>query len=101
MSLEFLYIDDQTSFDDDVDAIIGFARPDHNFLLAPGSAKRKNLNTMMLSALKDSGEETFFSTRYQRDFISWIDIGTPDSSQNKTEPVTIDTNNDFFWSTSL
>jgi hypothetical protein len=55
----------------------------------------------MLSELKDYGEATFFSTRFQRDFISWIDIGTPDDTQNNGDAVTIDVFDDFFWSTSL
>jgi len=56
---------------------------------------------MFLSALSDYGEEPFFSTRFQRDFISWIDIGTPDLKQNKTESIYIDVFDDFFWSTTL
>ena len=101
VSLEFLYIEEQDFFDADVDAILGFARPDKKFLLSPGAVKRPNLSTMFLSALSDYGEEPFFSTRFQRDFISWIDIGTPDLKQNKTESIYIDVFDDFFWSTTL
>ena len=77
VNLDFLYID-MSELHEDTSAIIGFSRADHKFLLAPGSVKRDQFDTNVLSALKDYGEETFFSTRFQRDFISWIDIGTPD-----------------------
>ena len=102
LNIDFLYVDKQTGWDASVDAIIGFARAEERFILEPGSTKRKNFNdTSVLQALKDYGEEPIFSTRFQRDFISWIDIGTPDDSQNKTAAYTIDTFNDFFWSTTL
>ena len=77
INLDFIYID-QSDLHEDIDSIIGFARADQRFLLAPGSAKNAKFENHVLSALKDYGEETFFSTRFQREFISWIDIGTPD-----------------------
>ena len=101
VNLEFLYITDQGVLDKNVDAIVGFARPDHPFLLAPGSVRSDQ--TMFLEVFRDTffGEEPFFSTRFQRDYISWIDIGMPDESQSKSEPVTIDCFDDFFWSMAL
>ena len=101
INLDFMYIDNTLDLNEDVDSIIGFARADERFLLAPGSAKNDKFDANVLAALKNYGEETVFSTRFQRDFISWIDIGTPDSNQSKGEPVSLNTFDDFFWSTSL
>ena len=56
---------------------------------------------MVLSKLKNYGEEPIFSTRFVRDFISWIDIGTPDLGQNKEAPVNITNIPDFFWSMKM
>jgi hypothetical protein len=42
VSLDFLYID-ESSLPEDYDAIIGFARADKQFLLAPGTIKRPSI----------------------------------------------------------
>lgn len=99
--VEFLYVDQQESLDDDVGAIFGFARPNESFAFGNSGTQLGNPNEMILTKLQESGEEPIFSTRFVRDFISWIDIGTPDLSQNKEEPVTITNIPDFFWSMKM
>lgn len=51
-----------------------------------------------MQALQDYGEEAYFSTRYRKDFVSWIDIGAPDTQQQTSAPVALDCLDDFFWS---
>lgn len=53
---------------------------------------------LYLQALQDYGEEAYFSTRYRKDFVSWIDIGAPDTQQQTSAPVALDCLDDFFWS---
>lgn len=77
-----------------VEAIFGFAR-EQNMKLAPNRTPKDH--DYYLTALAGSEEPTF-STRFQRDFISWIDIGTPDLSNNKTEMLGWDLERDYFWS---
>ena len=63
---------------------------DHEFYLKAIEARNDE---------EDSYWNTIFSTRFQRDNISWIDIGKADSSQtisNATIPIL----DDYFWSVS-
>ena len=96
MDVDFLYLSSQSGLDESVDAIIGFARPNEKMLLAP--EQQLSSSTYFLQALEDAGEPTFFSTRFQMGFVSWIDIGSPDVTQQTSTPVKLACLDDYFWS---
>ena len=77
-TLDFLYVSSQNSLDGQFSAVLGFARPGKNFLY--GVDQPQDADKMVLSKIASLGEEKYFSTRISRNVISWIDIGTPDSS---------------------
>ena len=78
-NLDFLYMNAQSALDPDVDAILGFSRyHQYSFLLGGDGGKvgHANLNTTFLSELTNNGnDESVFATRFQREYISWVDIG--------------------------
>ena len=97
VDVDLFYISEESFLPEDVDAILGFARPDQDMLLNPSATPKDR--DYYLTAL-GAGEETMFSTRFRAGFVSWIDIGAPDAAQNTTEPIGIDIVDDYFWSVS-
>ena len=100
IDIEFLYLESQQGLDSNIDGIIGFARPKSEYWL---TGEKTNIlsSKFYLEGLESSGEETVFSTRFQKTNISWIDIGAPDANQGKLdETVVMDGKKDYFWSSS-
>jgi hypothetical protein len=78
--MEFFYTFDSPALSDEVGAIIGFARPSQDYWLTGDKITPFVKERFFLQGLADVGEDTFFSTRFQKSFISWMDIGAPDLS---------------------
>ena len=57
-----------------------------------------NDTRFMLEALADQQFGSDFTTRFRTGYVSWIDIGGYSSRQMNGERVTINCQNDFFWS---
>ena len=53
-----------------------------------------------MSSYFDSDSQ-YFSTRFSRDYDSWIDWGTPDASEQIGHSGKIDMLDDYFWSTPM
>lgn len=97
--VDFFYIQENgsnsTRLPSVASSVVGHARPNQEFLVAPGTVSESKSN--LLAALKP--DNSTFSTRFRREFISWVDYGAPDVTQQMGVPATIKANKDMFWST--
>ena len=75
-------------------SIVGHARPNEELLVSPGIVSDSSKS--LLAAM--SPTNSTFSTRFRREFISWVDYGNPDVAQRNGVPAELKANKDMFWS---
>ena len=63
VELDFFYMSYQSGMPENIDAIIGFAKPNYNILLAPD--KTPTDHQYYLDAISKSSNQNMFSTRYR------------------------------------
>ena len=79
--------------------IVGFARPDKQIRLAPEvSPKIGDAKFFLEKFVFEDKIESAFTTRLIKGYISWVDIGEPDSREQVHEPVYMGVYDDYFWS---
>ena len=83
----------------DLHGIVGFARPDKQIRLAPeASPKIGDAKFFLEKFVFEDKIESAFTTRLIKGYISWVDIGEPDSREQVHEPAYMGVYDDYFWS---
>lgn len=97
-TMDFMYVSSKKGDDlaGDAGGVLGLARPNTSVFVDP-SADVPDDEGSLLKEISTDG--TAFSTRLSNNVISWIDFGAPNFDETTTDGVTMQLNDDYFWST--